>query len=119
MLSLSKKIDNRWTWGPINEMSGEPRAFLLENVQARASTLFFAEAENADDVLLRVSKAMIECYPESIYGYSNLGTLYLVMGRYDEGERYLRQAEAIDPTDPIVRGNIGRLAELRGSTGGP
>ncbi len=112
-VNVSKEIDNKWTWGSINSMSGEPETFMLENIQGQISYLFRADDPTADDALIRASEALIKCYPEITYGYSNLGVLYLSKKEYDKADSYLKQALAIDPNDEIVKGNIELLKKNR------
>jgi tetratricopeptide (TPR) repeat protein len=113
ILTVSKSIKNQWKWGPIGSMEGEPRTFMLGNVQSRIQQLFRAEDEIADKMLIKVSEAMIQCYPEVIYGYSNLGVIYLATGKYALAEKYINQALAIDPDDPVVKGNLKILKQRK------
>jgi Flp pilus assembly protein TadD len=56
---------------------------------------------------------MIKYYPKVIYGYSNLGVIYLATGKYDLAEKYIKKALAINPGDPIVRGNLEILKQRK------
>jgi tetratricopeptide (TPR) repeat protein len=116
ILTISKSIKNQWKWGPIGSMEGEPRTFMLENVQSKIQQLFKAEDEIADKKLIQVSEAMIRYYPEVIYGYSNLGAVYLATRNYDLAEKYINQALAIDPDDPVVKGNLKILKQRKESS---
>lgn len=116
ILTVSKSIKNQWKWGPIGSMEGEPRTFMLGNVQSRIQQLFRAEDEIADEMHIKVSEAMIQYYPEVIYGYSNLGVIYLATGKYDLAEKYINQALAIDPGDPVVKGNLKVLKQRKKSS---
>ena len=111
ILTISNSIKNQWKWGPIGSMEGEPKTFMLKNVQSKVQQLFRAEDEIADKMLVKVSEAMIKYYPKVIYGYSNLGVIYLATGKYSLAEKYINQALAIDPDDPIVKGNLKILKE--------
>jgi tetratricopeptide (TPR) repeat protein len=113
ILTVSKSIENQWKWGPIGSMKGEPKTFMLSNVQSRIQQLFRAEDGVADKMLIKVSEAMIQYYPDVIYGYSNLGVIYLATEKYDLAEKYINQALAIDPNDPIVKGNLETLKERK------
>jgi tetratricopeptide (TPR) repeat protein len=115
ILTVSKSNKNQWKWGPIGSMKGEPKTFMLENVQSKIQLLFRAEDEIADKMLIKVSEAMIQYYPEVIYGYSNLGVIYLATGKYALAEKYINRALAIDPDDPIVKGNLKILEERKKS----
>lgn len=111
ILHTSNTIHHQWQWGSINTMDGEPRAFMLENVQGKVFDLFHIESEDADAAIQRVSEALIEEFPEVIYGYANLGVLYLATERYELAEDYLNQALRIDPQDEIVNGNLEMLQQ--------
>lgn len=113
MLRVSREIDNRWVWGPVGSMSGDPQDFMIQNILPRTSAFFHADDAAADDTLILVSKAMIEHYPELVYGYSNLGTLHLAKGEYRKSRPYLERAIEIDPTDEIVRSNLAKLDQAR------
>lgn len=116
ILTVSKSIKNQWKWGPIGSMEGEPRTFMLQNVQSRIQQLFRAGDEIVDKMLIKVSEAMIQYYPEVIYGYSNLGVIYLANGKYELAEKYINQALAIDPDDPVVKGNLNVLKQRKKSS---
>jgi tetratricopeptide (TPR) repeat protein len=116
ILTVSKSIKNQWKWGPIGSMKGEPRTFMLENVQSKIQQLFRAEDQIADKMLIKVSEVMIQYYPEVIYGYSNLGVIYLATGKYDLAEKYINQALAINPDDPVVKGNLNTLKQRKKSS---
>lgn len=113
MLETSRKIKNKWTWGPINSMEGDPQEFMIENILPRTHAMFRADRPEADAELERVSTAMIRLYPKVIYGYANLGVYHLLKKEYDQAEKYLKQALKVDPNDEIVLGNLKRLEELR------
>ncbi len=113
ILRTSNAIQHDWKWGSINSMEGEPQGFMLENVQAKVFTLFQRESQETDTVVETVSKALIREFPEVIYGYSNLGVLYMATQQYDVAEQYLQQALHIDPHDEIVRGNLDVLKKRR------
>jgi tetratricopeptide (TPR) repeat protein len=113
ILRVSKAIDNQWKWGTINSMDDDPKKFMLENVQERVKQLFNAEKEEADNALKTVAEAMIKEYPDVIYGYANLGVLYLANNKLALAEKYLNQALTIDPNDKIVLGNLRILKERK------
>jgi tetratricopeptide (TPR) repeat protein len=113
VLETSKEIKNKWTWGSINSMEGDPEEFMIQNILPRTSVLFRADNPTADEALMNVSQAMIEYYPDKIYGYANLGVLYLARKKYDLAENYFKQALKIDPNDQIVLGNLETLKKTR------
>lgn len=113
MLETSRKIDNKWIWGPINSMEGDPKEFMIQNILPRTHAMFRADTPETDKELQKVSTAMIRLYPKEIYGYANLGVYHLVNKEYDKAEKYFKQALEIDPKDEIVIGNLERLEQLR------
>jgi tetratricopeptide (TPR) repeat protein len=113
ILAVSGSIKNQWRWGPIGSMEGDPRTFMLKNVQSKIQQLFRAEDKIADMMLIKASEAMIQYYPEIIYGYSNLGVICLATGKYELAEKYINQALAIDPDDPVVKGNLKVLRQRK------
>jgi tetratricopeptide (TPR) repeat protein len=113
VLSISKEIDNKWIWGSINGMKGDPKLFMLDNIQAKVNRMFYEGGKEADQALMDISNKMIEEYPTVIYGYANLGVFHLVNKRYDMAEKYLTQAAKIDPSDGIVKENLEKLKKLR------
>ena len=115
VLRVSREIDNQWTWGPINSMDGDPKEFMIDNILNRTNKMFHADHPAADAALIKVSEELIKQYPELIYGYANLGVYYLVTQEYALAEKYLRQAEKIDPKDEIVQGNLLELEKRRNS----
>jgi tetratricopeptide (TPR) repeat protein len=113
ILESSRIVNNKWRWGPINSIKGDPKDFMLDNVQSKISNLFRVGSKETDQIVEAVSKAMIKAYPKVIYGYSDLGVLYLAQKRYDLAENFLNQAIAIDPNDEIVIGNLKLLREKK------
>lgn len=113
-LRLSREIDNKWSWGPVSSMEGDPKEFLLENTLARTSMLFRAETPESDRALIEVSQALAKHYPEFPYGHTNLGVLYLAKKDYVRAEEHLRAAEKVAPDDEVVQDNLLKLSEMRG-----
>jgi tetratricopeptide (TPR) repeat protein len=109
MLKVSREIDNKWSWGTINSLEGNPKEFMIENIQARVAKLFKVDDRNADIAVSRISNALIQYYPTVIYGYANLGVLNLARRNYKAANKYLTDAQKIDPDDEIVKQNIKLL----------
>jgi tetratricopeptide (TPR) repeat protein len=59
--------------------------------------------------LINVFQALIEYYPNKVYGYANLGLLYGATKRYDEARKYYEKALEIDSSDEVVRANLKHL----------
>jgi tetratricopeptide (TPR) repeat protein len=113
ILKISKENNNQWKWGKVNSLSGKPKEFMIQNILSRTSKFFRLNTEIGDAQLLRVSNALIDYYPETIYGYANLGTYYSVTKDYDKAEKYFKKALSIDENDKIVLDNLQRLKELK------
>jgi len=112
ILEVSKDIDSKWTWGSINSMDGDPKDFMIQNVLSRISKMFYAETAVADESSIKVCKALIEHYPDKIYGYATLGTIYMANKKLNLAKKYYDKALKIDPDDEIVIANMERLNEL-------
>lgn len=113
ILKTSKEINNKWIWGTVNSMEGEPEEFMIQNVLTKTALLFQAETKEADEALEKVSLAMIKYYPKKIYGYANLGTLYMVINKNSQAEKYYKKALEIDPNDNIVLENLEKLQKQK------
>lgn len=112
ILKTSKEIQNQWTWGSINSMEGAPEEFMMQNVLSKTHFLFRLENPKADEALKKVSEALIQYYPKKVYGYSNLGALYLAKKDYPLAKKYLQEASQIDPKDEVVQKNILQAQKL-------
>ncbi len=113
ILKTSKKIDNKWTWGRINSMRGDPVDFMIQSILPSTSKFFRLNNEIGDKELEKVSNALIKHYPKSIYGYANMGTLFMAKKDYDKAESYYKKAAAIDSSDEIILSNLEYLKKLR------
>ena len=112
ILEISRKNNNKWLWGSVNGMSGDPREFMLQNIASNCSALFSAENELADKALETVSQSLIENYPKEVYGYANLGGLYAAKMEYKKSYEYYSQALKVAPEDEIVLQNMKHLKSL-------
>ena len=112
MLKTSKEIDNKWQWGKVGSMAGDPEEFMIQGLLPRTAMLFRLESEEGDRLLINVSEALIEYYPNRVYGYANLGSLYGATKRYDEAREYYEKALEIDPSDEVVQGNLLRIIDI-------
>ena len=112
ILKLSREIDNHWTWGATGSMGADPRKFMLDNIQGRAEMLFQQEDAKADQAFLDISNALVNGYPELIYGYNDLGTMFLLRKDFANAEKFLRQAERIDRHDEVVQRNLAKLEQM-------
>ena len=109
MLKTSKEIDNKWQWGKVGSMEGDPEEFMIQGLLPRTAMLFRLESEEGDRLLINVSEALIQYYPNKVYGYANLGSLYGATKRYDEARKYYEKALEVDPNDEVVMKNFKRL----------
>jgi tetratricopeptide (TPR) repeat protein len=109
MLKTSKEIDNKWQWGKVGSMEGDPEEFMIQGLLQRTAVLFRLESEEGDRLLINVSEALIQYYPNKVYGYANLGSLYGATKRYDEARKYYEKALEVDPNDLIVKSNLENI----------
>ena len=113
IIETSKRINNKWDWGSINSMTDEPKKFMLDNIQSRLTKMFYADTELADNAMIKVSESLIQHYPESIYGYANLGTYYFAKNDYEKAKEYYKAALNIDPDDSIVTANLKKINDMK------
>lgn len=113
ILKISKKIDNKWAWGKINSMQGDPQSFMIQNVLYRTRAFYKLDSEKGDSQIEKVLLALVEHYPDLIYGHGNLGTLYMKKKEYEKSEKYFRQALKISENDEVVLSNLKKLEELK------
>jgi tetratricopeptide (TPR) repeat protein len=82
---------------------------MIQGLLPRTAMLFRLESEEGDRLLINVSEALIQYYPNKVYGYANLGSLYGATKKYDEARKYYEKALEIDPGDSLVKDNLDRL----------
>ena len=112
VLRISKKINNSWLWHDGNEKD-DARDFTLGNVQAR--TYEFMKLKKYDYVE-EISNLMIQYYPEQVYGYNNLASIYLQKKDYRKALSYFHKAEKVAPDDVIVIANLAYMYRMMDDT---
>ena len=113
MLKTSKEIDNKWQWGKVGSMEGDPEEFMIQGLLPRTAMLFRLESEEGDRLFINVSEALIQYYPNRVYGYANLGSLYGATKEYDKARKYYEKALEIDPSDEVVQQNLSYLMNIK------
>lgn len=86
--------------------------------RARASERLFAKAKKAVDKkryeeAVSLLQRILKDDAQDFQAWTELGTLYLLQGNYDEGEKAYRQAIAVRPSFVLALLNLGRLRSLR------
>lgn len=112
-LKAGKRINQKWIWGPVGSMRGEPEEFMIQNVLGRMQTLFQKMTPTSDKALEEVSFALTKYHPDKPYGYNTLGTLYAFKKEYDQAQTYFEKAQTLAPDDPLIKNNLNRLKELK------
>jgi tetratricopeptide (TPR) repeat protein len=113
VLLISKSNNNKWTWGPINSMEDNPEKFMIGNIQSYVNKLFYVGTPESDGAVEKISQTMIKTYPKVVFGYTNLGALYLAKKEYDLAEKNLKMAMDIAPDDEIVKKNYEKLQDMK------
>jgi tetratricopeptide (TPR) repeat protein len=54
-------------------------------------------------LFINVFEALIQYYPNKVYGYANLGSLYGATKRYDEARKYYEKSLEVGPADLVVQ----------------
>lgn len=108
---LRRRAENNdaWRWIHNQPLPEEPRSFVLENVQSRVRMLWDRNTEATDSLLVTLAKALCEYYPESVYGYSDLGSFYASHQQYEESLSWYQKAAAIDSTDVLIMANLATV----------
>ena len=114
-LDHSVVISHKWVFP---NYDGDGETIVTEGVQDYLVEIFsqiddpsrMTAADTAMALRLRrVAKRMAQVFPENIQALNFLAVSYTLEGNYEKALRYLRRAEAIDPTDPVIRQNIADL----------
>ena len=113
---LERRIENgdNWFWSFSAPLVEEAEAFILENIQVRASMLFELNNPTADSLAKLLSEALVQHFPTSPYGHANLGALYAARQKHDRSLAHFMKALELAPTDAIVISNIARIHENAG-----
>lgn len=115
LLDHSERIHHKWQFG---YFSGGGEEFVVSGVQDCLEALFqqIPDPDHltaADSVMVlrlrRVAKRLAQVFPEDVPALNFLAVSYTLVGDYPKALRYLRRAQAIDPTDPVIRQNIADL----------
>ena len=109
VLKRSKENNNAWISTLNNPMSGDPKKKMINNVLNRLGKLFYAKSAEGDAALEKVSNALIQFYPDLVYGYAYLGSLNLAKKKYDIARKYYNQALSIAPNDEFILSNLKLL----------
>jgi tetratricopeptide (TPR) repeat protein len=106
-LEISKKINNKWLWSD-NEEIEDGKSFFINNIQDYYGLWLNTNEKEAYDQIKLCTEKQIELYPENIQAYNILAIYYLSDRQFQEGLKYLLQAEKINSSDCIVLINVGR-----------
>jgi tetratricopeptide (TPR) repeat protein len=82
---------------------------MIKNLLPRTAMLFRLESGKGVRLLINVCEALIQYYPNKVYGYANLGSLYGATKRYDEARKYYEKALEVDMGDEVVKINLELL----------
>lgn len=110
-----RQINNdSWLWERNKPLHEEPRSFVLQNVQGRVLMLWDRSTELTDSLLVKLASALCTFYPESVYGYGDLGAFYASHGQYDPALGWYQKAYAVDSTDVFIMANLAMVYEVSG-----
>ena len=119
-LDHSEAIGHRWQFP---NYDGDGETIVIEGVTDYMVDLFsqiddpehLTAADTAMALRLRrIAKRTAQVFPSNVQALNFLAVSYTLLGDYAKALRYLKRAEAIDPTDPVVRQNIADLHERVG-----
>jgi tetratricopeptide (TPR) repeat protein len=114
-VQYSQRNMNHWTWTD-GEIKDDGEQFLLNSIQGYQTDLYNTENDSLLPNMRAIAQEVLKYYPDNVESLSNLSITYLLTGEYDKGIEPLLQAEAINPKDGIVLGNIAQGYKLKGDT---
>lgn len=114
-IQYSKKNNNEWTW-TYNERKENGQEFFLNSLQDYQLTLYETQNDGLLKYMKVIAEEILKIYPRHIESLSNISVVYLLTGEYDKSIEVLLRAEAINPQDVVVLGNIAHGYRLKGDT---
>ena len=103
-IDYNAQIKSKWAWKdgkPLEDATN----FFLSAVQDYVNTLYNSGNEQLP-LMRAISEKTLTYYPSNVESLSNIAITYLLTDDYDKALGYLLKAEAINPKDGIVLGNI-------------
>lgn len=114
MLDKNNSRIDSWSWYFSKPYEGDSRQFIQNNVQSRMANLLQIGTPHTDSLSATIAQAQINYFPESVYGFANMGTLYMMQKNPDKGLTYFLDALKVSPNDGIVISNIARVFDEKG-----
>lgn len=105
-LTMSKKYDHKWLTTHNEALQPYTEKDFLYKFQEDITKLIKINKEEVDDVILKVSLKMIDLYPKSVYGYSNIGYIAYKNKEYKKAKKYFSEALEILPNDKVIKKNL-------------
>ena len=115
ILKRGQENGSVWLWEHNEPLDEEPRGFVLENVQMRVSMLWEIGNGRTDSCLVALAQGLCTYYPESVYGFSDLGSFYAAHEEHATAIEWFKKAYLIDSADVIVLANMARSYEQSGA----
>lgn len=113
-LEQDQRNQHQWLWS-----KGVPHPdgldLLQSSIQGHMYTIF-TDPDADLEPIATVSRKFIACYPDHVYGYTNLGGYQASKEDYAEAMRIFNKAHSLDPKDALVLLNIAHCQEQQGQT---
>lgn len=110
-ITYSKNHDYTWTTSH-NKKYVSTETELLDELQQYIPTLMRKDSTEADKTVENIANLLIQEYPQSIYGYANLGSLYAYQKNYAKAKEYYKKALQIDQYDDYVIKNLEKIDSI-------
>ncbi|MBX2980208.1 MAG: tetratricopeptide repeat protein [Flavobacteriales bacterium] len=113
VLEQDQRNQHQWLWSK-NVPHPDGLDLLQSSIQGHMYTIFndpYADLEP----IATVSRKFIACYPDHVYGYTNLGGYHASKEEYAEAMRNFNKAHSLDPKDALVLLNIAHCQEQQGN----
>lgn len=111
-LDHSEQICHRWTF---NGLAGQGADLICEGVQDYQSDMFSTIADRhnltaPDSAMVgrirRVAHRTVQLFPSNVPAMNMLAVSYMLLGENGSAVKHLLRAEAVEPNNPVVLGNL-------------
>jgi len=112
-LILSKKYDHHWYTTHDKAMHPFTQKDFLYKFQSDVAKLISIGEDKTNELVLKVSLKMIDLYPKSIYGYSNVAYIAYINKEYKKAKKYFEKALELEPNDEVIKKNLATLEKTK------
>ncbi len=112
-LVISKHNNHKWLTTHDEKLHPFTQKDFLYKFQADITKLISIGEDKTNDVVLKVSLKMIDLYPKSVYGYSNVAYIAYINKEYKKAKEYFTKALEFSPDDTVIKKNLETLEKTK------